>query len=570
MRTLASLLPPGVKRFLLKWTVPPGVEAAWRRRKTPRIQKFWNGAPVAAPPAEAGYFRAVGLESATVTRRDDSRACGRVDGAARLPLPPGSAGEAVQFGVVSTGPWAPSVKFSVTVGGRTTSHTGLSEDQWLDVRLDVPAGAAHLDILAEAPVHVGFPRAVRVASPAPGPVRHVLVLVLDGWTTRLAAERHPTEPDTPLTPNIDRFFADGFEASNGYSSGEWTLPTAASFFTGLCTARHRAFQPYAPTSLPEDRELLAEQFQAAGYHTLCMSTANRLTPAYGHHRGFDRFVYHWPEPGHTRLDYDPAVWLGELTGHLAAHRRDRTFSYIHLPDTHPVWHVPPLTVAFNLGRRGDSAGLLLERLRDSPDAAAQGRQLYLLRLHELDRLLGGVFDYVERNLAEETLVVLTADHGTPWHYLRERRPADEPYLVDDRTAISLRMRGPGVAKSNMTGLIAPNLDLMPTLLARAGLPAPVDLDGRDLLDPDYRRDVVISESFFGGIYEIAARDGRRAYFEKYRLDERQVRLAGGAVYRGLFPGGASDYSRPLAEPPGRLADAVEAHITRVGLHGGRA
>lgn len=559
----------GIKRFLVQWILPPGITAAVRRRRVPRLQKFWSGAPVPAPPFESAHFRVAGLKAVTLTRRDDSRACGRVERAARLPLPSVGAGEAVQFAVCAAAPWPAGAKFSVTVGGRTTTHKGLSEDQWLDVRLDVPVSAAHLDILAEAPVHVSLPREVRVASPAPGVVRHVLVLVLDGWTTRLAVERHPTEPDTPLTPNIDRFFADGFEASNGYSSGEWTLPTAASFFTGLCTARHGAFHPYAPTYLPKDRELLAERFQAAGYHTLCMSTANRLTPAYGHHRGFDRFVYHWPEPGFTRLDYDPAVWLTDLTGHLAAHWRDRTFSYIHLPDTHPVWHVPPLTRAFNLGRRGDSAGLLLEQLRDSPDAVAQGRQLYSLRLHELDRLLGGVFDYIERNLAEETLVVLTADHGTPWHYLRERRPADEPYLVDDRTAISLRMRGPGVAKSNMSGLTAPNLDLMPTLLARAGLPAPADLDGRDLLDPDYRRDVVISESFYGGVYEIAARDGRRSYFEKYRLDERRVRLAGGAIYRGLFPEGASDYSRPLAEPPGSLADAVEEHLVRVGLHGGR-
>jgi len=564
--TLFRFIPPRAKRFVIDWVLPPALFAAYRRWRTPDIQKFWSGAPVTAPPAEARYFASGGLASATLTHRDDSRACGRVERAARLPLPSASAGEAVQFAVVADSEWPRTAKISVTVGGRTMTHVGLSDDRWLDLRLDVPAGTTHLDITTDAPVHVSFPRAVRVASVAPGSVRHIIVLVLDGWTTRLSTERHPTEPNTPLTPNFDRFFADGFEASHGYASGEWTLPAAASFFTGLCTARHRAFHPYDRTYLPTDRALLAERFQAAGYHTLCMSTGNRLTPAYGHHRGFDRFIYHWPYPGFTRLDYDPAVWLADLIGQLAAHRRDCTFSYVHLPDTHPPWNVPPLTRSFNLGRRGSSAGLDLVRVADGPAAAEDGRQLYCLRLHEIDRMLGSVFDYIERNIADETLVILTADHGTPWQYLRERRPADEPYLVDDRVAVSLRMRGPGVAKAHMTGLTAPNLDLMPTVLARVGLEVPGDLDGRDLLDPGYRRDVVISESFYGGVYEIAVRDGRRAYFEKYGLDERAVRVAGLPIYRALFTAGASDYSHPLAEPPGCLAGVVQAHLTRVGLN----
>ena len=553
------------KRFLLEWVMPPGIVKAYRKRRLPKLQKFWRGSPVPAPPYEAAYFRGAGLDCVTMTHRDDSRACAPIRGAARLPLPPGGAGEAVQFAVVADGPWAKAAAFSVTVDGQTTRHVGLSEEQWLDVRVDVPPGATEMEIRSDEPVHVSCPRAVRVASMAPGPVRHILVLVLDGWTTRLSAERHPTDPDTPLTPNIDRFFADGFEASTGYSSGEWTMPTAASFFTGLYAVRHRTFHPYAPTLLPENRKLLAERFQESGYHTLSFSTANRLTPAYGCHRGFDRFIYHWPYRGFTTLDYDPAVWLTELMGHLAAHRRDRTFAYVHLPDTHPTWDIAPLTRSFNLGRRGSSVGLDLARLREVPEAAEQGRQLNLLRLHELDRLLGGLLDYIERNIGDETLVVLTADHGTPWHFFREHRYADEPYLVDDRTAISLRMRGPGVRKVHMAGLTAPNLDLMPTLLRCAGLEVPAGLDGQDLLDPSYRRDFVISESLYGGMYEIAVRDGWRTYIEKCPLDEQAVRLTGSAVYRGLFPIGAADYRFPLREPPGVLADIVQEHLAWSGL-----
>jgi hypothetical protein len=296
-----------------------------------------------------------------------------------------------------------------------------------------------------------------------------------------------------------------------------------------------------------------------------MSVANRLTPAYGHHRGFDRFIYHFPEPGFTRLQYDPAVWLADLAGHLDVHRRDRTFSYVHLPDVHPVWEIPPITRSFNLSRRGDSVGLDLTALRKASNADEQGRQLYLLRLHELDRLLGGVFDFIDRTVAAETVVLLTADHGTPWHHLRERRPSDEPYLVDDRTAISLRLRGPGVPHRRYEGLIAPNLDLSPTLFGLAGFEAPRDLDGENLLAPDYARDVVISESLYGGVYEVAVRDGRRVYIEKYPIDESRVRLTGPATYAKLFAAGASDYSVALADDPGPLRASVRSHLAHCSL-----
>lgn len=548
--------------FLKQWVVPPGFTAARRGRQRRDLQKFWSGADVAAPPYETAAFASAGVPAATITRDDDSRNCGRIDRTARLPLPEGAAGEAVQTAITATGPWPEGASVRLTVGGQETTHVALSDRLWLDVRLDVPAGATHLEVSVDAPVHMAAPRAVRVrAARRPG-LNHVIVLVLDAWTPRLARPDHPTEPGTPLTPNIDRFFAGGFAAPNGYSSAEWTMPTSASFFTGLSTARHRVFHPYAATQLPADRPLLAERFQAAGYHTLAMSVANRLTPAYGHHRGFDRFIYHFPEPGFTQRRYDTAVWLAELIGHLDAHRRDRTFSYVHLPDVHPVWEIPPITRSFNLGRRGSSTGLALTALRKTAEADEQGRQLYALRLRELDRQLGTLFDYIERCANDETLVVLTADHGTPWHFVRPQRAKDEPFLVDDRTAIELRMRGPGVPAGRRETLVAPTLDLMPTVLARAGLDVPGDLDGRDLLDPSYTRDHVLSESVYGGVYEIAVRDGARTYIERHPVDESQLRLTGPPMTQALYRAETRDYRSPLTEAPGRLGEIAKAHIDR--------
>jgi hypothetical protein len=558
------------KQFLRTWLIPPGViEARRRRLDVPAtLQKMWVGAPVAAPPLEATYFSQHQLDAVTLTRDDDSRACARVTRTVALSLPPSTRGAACQFALLADADWTDEIRVVCRASAAVVMHRRLSARRWLDVRLDVPADATHLEIAPQLPVHVTMPRAVATARSHDSGVRHVVLLVLDGWSQKLMSDVHPTEPSLPLTPNIDRFFACGLEATRGYSSGEWTLPTVASLFTGLGTTRHHFYRPYVSGQLPGDRVLLAEHFQRAGFHTVAFSPANRVTPAYGHHRGFDRFIYHWPAPGRTSRDYDPAIWMNEVAGHLDVHRYDRTFTYVHLPDTHPAWHIPPLTRSFNLQRRGDSTGHDLEALAHDPAAAEQGRQLNLLRLHELDRTLGGVFDLIERNLRDDTVVVLTADHGTPWEHVRARRPIDEPYLVDDRTGIVLKMRGAGIPRRQYHGLVAPNIDLLPTLLALAGIEAPPDLDGRDLLDPAYRRDRIVSESVFGGKYEIAARDQQYAYFEKYPFDESSGVITGPRIYAALFPRGAEDYSVPLAHESPELESAVRAHMERVGLAAG--
>jgi arylsulfatase A-like enzyme len=557
-----------LKSFLRRWVVPPGyVEARLARRMEPlrQLQKFWAGSPLDPLGREAAYFRDAGLQAQVLTRADDSRTAGRVETRATLTV---DAGAGAQLAVVAETPWTGRQSVTIRSGTASVTHALLSARAWLDIRIDAADG----EILVEttAPIWVTMPRPVRLAPAAQSGIRHVLVLVLDGWSSRMAGTTHPTEPNLPLTPHIDRFFAGGLSCARAFSSAEWTMPTVASFATGVCTSRHRCFHPTRPYLVPSDRTLLSEYFQAAGYHTLGLTTGNRITPAYGHHRGYDRYIYHWPSPGHTERDYDPAVWIAEITGHLDVHQHDRTYTYAHLPDTHPAWHIPPATRAFNLQRRGDSTGLDLEALDRSPLAVQQGTQLNLLRLHELDRMLGGLFHFIETTLDDSTLVVLTADHGTPWHHLRSTRPKDEPYLVDDRTTTMFMMRGGPVPARTLESLATPNLDLMPTLFGAAGLPVPPDLDGRDLRDPAYHRDHVVSESIYGGVYEIAVRDGNRAYIEKYPFDEAAFRTSGAAIYAKLFRQGTPDYASALDEDPGRLRELAHAHMRRMGILGGGA
>jgi hypothetical protein len=262
------------RSLLRDWLVPPAAARMISRWRAPKTQKFWRGQPLAASPRDAAYFAAAGHGGVTLTREDDSRS------AALLPPTPvvlqvaHATGDHVQLAVTAD-KWDSHDRVKVSAGNAAVEHSGLMAGKWLDLRLPWAPGS-NVTVHASAPVYCTVPRVVATARAGATGVRHVVVLILDGLTPYLAP------PGGHDAANIQRFFRDGFLATNGWATGEWTLPTTASFFTGVYTARHRMYHPTRPTSPPE-RPLLPELMRGNGFHTLALSTANRLTPAYGSH-----------------------------------------------------------------------------------------------------------------------------------------------------------------------------------------------------------------------------------------------------------------------------------------------
>lgn len=553
-----------VKTFLQNWVIPPAVLAKYHASKQPKLKKFWRGSVLPANQFEADFFLKQGLHANTITRGDDSRQAARVDQHTRIALSLKPGNNAIQFAITPISQWPPGAKVEIACEGKRNVRYGLDAAHWLDIRCDVAASAVTLDIKCDAPIYVSFPTALNTQpnqilkkNTAP---RHVLVMVLDGCTTRWFDAIQPQATAADIMPNSMAFFASGYQAWHGYASGEWTMPTVASFFTGLYTSRHKMYHPTKNVSLSPQQILLAEYLQAAGYHTLALSTANRVTPAYGYHRGFDRFIYHWPHAGHTQKDYDPAVWIHTVLGHLVSHQFDKTFTYVHFPDTHPAWDIGPMTRSFNLARRGET-----HPLQSEAHLKAHGRTLFIARLQELDRALVALFEYIRTHIDEETLVVLTSDHGTPWKHCRAVRPQDEPYLVDDRTAIPMLMRGPNVPQVTYPGLVAPNIDLMPTILNQCNIALRHPVEGQNLLDSNYHRDYIVSESIYNEIYEIAVRDAARCYIEKYPFSSDFNCIASTPTYQRLFAQGVDHYADPLNEETAFFEKMIEAHVQAGGL-----
>ncbi len=107
-------------------------------------------------------------------------------------------------------------------------------------------------------------------------------------------------------------------------------------------------------------------------------------------------------------------------------------------------------------------------------------QDYLGSIAAVDEGVGKVLDYLEANgLAENTVVVYTSDQG---FYLGEHGWFDKRFIYDESFKTPLLVRWPGVIQpGSVNTQMVQNLDFAQTLLGVAGIEAPADMQGENLL-----------------------------------------------------------------------------------------
>ena len=104
---------------------------------------------------------------------------------------------------------------------------------------------------------------------------------------------------------------------------------------------------------------------------------------------------------------------------------------------------------------------------------------YLASVSFVDSQVGRVLDALEAGgHADNTIVVLWSDHG--WH-LGEKLITGKNTLWDRSARVPLIFAGPGISEGAVSGRPAELLDMYPTLVEAAGLPAKGGLDGHSLM-----------------------------------------------------------------------------------------
>lgn len=258
------------------------------------------------------------------------------------------------------------------------------------------------------------------------------------------------------TPAIDAVAAAGAVFERAYAHNPTTLPSHANILTGM-TPPHHGVSENSKARLPDASVTMAEHLRARGYATGAFVGAFPLDSRFGLDQGFEAYDDAMPakpaRPGifaerrASEVVDAAAGWISRQSG--------AWFCWVHLWDPHAPYAPPePFATAY----------------RDDPYS---GEAAYVDA--EVGRLLARLR---EAGCADETLVVLTADHGES---LGEHGEMTHSYFAYNSTLhIPLIIAGPGVPARRVGGN-ASHVDIFPTVCELAGAPVPKSSQGRSLV-----------------------------------------------------------------------------------------
>jgi len=343
------------------------------------------------------------------------------------------------------------------------------------------------------------------------------------------------------TPNLRRLLKEVAVYRNAYSSGDMTLSTHASIFTGLYPIGHGAhYSDHNPAGRPLDqsRTTLAEILSSQGYLTAAVvANPGFLSQALGLAQGFRYYDHRSAIPflsyrnreyatirqlATTLLTHFSTPWeydqicrrAGEVNDEvyrqLRHFKEDRKpfFLFINYMDAH--WpYIPPAPFHKRFPGIDESFTLkryfkLLDRVLEEKATVSEVERRHLLSQYdgaiayvdfEIDRLLGRLR---AMNLYDDTLIVITSDHGEAFgeRHLMEHGVS----TYQDQVYVPLLIKFPkGCTETGCLGTReepAGSVDIMPTILDTVGVAVPKGLDGRSLLRQEAAPDrLVYSESY---------------------------------------------------------------------------
>lgn len=331
---------------------------------------------------------------------------------------------------------------------------------------------------------------VTIASTVAAPKPNVLILVADDMGYADAGFNGGRVIDTP---NLDRLAATGVRLGN-FHTAPICSPTRAGLMTGRWPLRFGIMRavvpPWSKHGLPSEEKTLAETLAEAGYKRRGLVGKWHL----GHARreflplqqGFTSFKGHY----NGAVDY----FSHEREGEVDWHEQDETIreegyttdlvseaAAEFIRESPAPWF---LYVPFNAPHSPFQAKE--EDLAKYSHIKDPKRRAYAAMVDSMDQAIGRILDAVEsRPDAANTLILFFSDNGG----IPAVGSSSGPYrggkfaVYEGGTRVCAAIRWPaGGLKGGreFDGRIG-YIDVLPTVLAAAGLPVPSDVDGIDVM-----------------------------------------------------------------------------------------
>ncbi len=298
------------------------------------------------------------------------------------------------------------------------------------------------------PAGAGSDDATSAALPPGRP--NIVLLTLD--TTR-ADHLGSAGWEFASTPNLDALARRGVRFEHCDSAAPVTLPAHATILSGLVPPRH-GVRDNGTFVLAASVPTLAERLAAEGYDTAAVVSAVVLARRHGLDQGFriyDDDLASGVSAG-TAVEERQAEATTSAALAALAGLRPPYFLWVHYYDPHEEYR-PPTRFA---------------------DAARGPHRLYDGEIAYMDSEIGRLL----AALPPATVVAAVGDHGEMLGEHGELTHGVLPFAGARR--VPLLVAGPGVPAAQVSHCLARTVDLVPTLLALAGLPIPAGLDGEML------------------------------------------------------------------------------------------
>ena len=365
------------------------------------------------------------------------------------------------------------------------------------------------------------------------PQRNILWIVLD---TVRADRMSCYGYEVPTTPFLTTWQDRSVVFDHAISNGSWTVPAHASMFTGLSVREHG--MDGDDNRLDDSFVTAAEMLAANGYATACFTNNPWISRESKLADGFQKCVssYRLRRVGRFSLEYafewlgitPPLPWLdpdygAAVTNWLVdrwldeiSQSRQPMCLFVNYMEAHLPYRVPKVYRAaylseaqsdrsYDLRRNvvGDIVTALDQRfnLQDNGFLSPEDREILKLQYDACIRYLDdrvaeliGMFE--QRNLLDNTLVVISSDHGE--HLDTHGMWSHRFLLHHDLTRVPLLVAEPGRTGSKHVGTAVQLSDIYPTVLrfALGEDYVPAKGDARDLLAVASSSDpsrIVISE-----------------------------------------------------------------------------
>jgi arylsulfatase A-like enzyme len=296
------------------------------------------------------------------------------------------------------------------------------------------------------------------------------------------------------TPHMDKFAQGGVVFKNTFSPSIPTTPGYASMLTGMDCFGTDVVALRHEGEMRRDLPTLAEVLKANGYNTTCIGfTGNPAS------RGFDKYIDYagwgsYEEGRSPKAENLNEVAIPELK--RLAEQKEPFFLFLRHMDPHSPYLPPgPFERIFYAGNEFDPENKSLEPVYNFKPFVDYFREWfppgvtdkdYIIAQYDgavayMDACIQNIFAVVEEmGIEEETLIVITSDHGETLH--DHECWYDHHGLYDCTLTVPLIFRYPGkVPAGQRHADYCQHKDIMPTVLEIMGIEYEGEFDGNSLV-----------------------------------------------------------------------------------------